>query len=157
MLISILASWHLPISFLLFPCHLSFQDSIAKYGSSSEQPFPALETPVFDGYGWCSALRHKHLPAVRKEYHILEDAVMDVPLSRCCDREGFACKVTLTTSLLFHGLRLPFYRSLHNILDLLGLKPAQLHPFVLRAFLCACLIFRMALEPIENIYPNLTA
>lgn len=39
-------------------------------------------------------------------------------------------------------------------MDLLGLVPAQLHPFALRAYLCVCIVFRIALESLDDFYPN---
>lgn len=75
----------------------------------------------------------------------------------CYDDEGFSGRVTLIVALLAHGLRLPFCRPLHDILDLLNLAPAQLHPFALRAYLCACIVFRMVLDPLEDLYPDLTS
>ncbi|KAG6729612.1 hypothetical protein I3842_01G037900 [Carya illinoinensis] len=82
---------------------------------------------------------------------------MEVPWSRCWDDKGFVDKVVVTVSLLSHGLRLSFCRPLHDILDLLCLVPVQLHPFESKAYFCACIVFNMVLEPLGNLYSDLTA
>lgn len=83
--------------------------------------------------------------------------VIEVPEVGCYFDEGFADKVAILVFLLSHGLRLPFYCPLRDILDLLNLVPAKLHPFALRTYLCACVVFCMVLEPLGDPYLDLTA
>lgn len=65
--------------------------------------------------------------------------------------------VTLTVPLLAHVLRIPFCHPLRDILDLLSLVPAQIHPFILRAYLCAYIVSCIVLEPFGDLYLDLTA
>lgn len=130
---------------------------MADIGEGSVQPFDIHEGTIFDGYKWRSGIREKHFPNIQHEFHIPETIVLEVASSGCCDDEGFAGKVAITIPLLSHGLRLSFCHPLHDILELLDLAPAQLHPFALRVYLCAYIIFCMALEPLGDPYPNLTA
>lgn len=82
---------------------------------------------------------------------------MEVPDARCYNDEGFASKVAIPVAFLSNGLRFPLCRPLQDILDLLDLAPAQLHPFAFRAYMCAYIVFCMMLEPLANSYPDLTA
>lgn len=58
-------------------------------------------------------------------------------------------------SLLSHWLRFPLCYPLRDILNLLSLVPAQLYPFPLRAYLCACIVFCMVLKPLGDLYLDL--
>lgn len=130
---------------------------MAKDDCGSMQPLQVPKGTTFEGYGWHSSIQEKHFRAIKEEFRILAIAIMKVPEDGCCDDEGITEKVTIHVSFLSHGLKLPFYRPLQDILDLLSLAPAQLHLFTLRAYVCACIVFRMVLEPLGNVYPNLTA
>lgn len=83
--------------------------------------------------------------------------VMKVLEAGCCDDEGYTGKVAISVSLLSHRLRLFFYHPLRDILDLLGSMPTQLHPFAMRAYLCACIMFCMTLKSLGDPYLDLTA
>lgn len=81
------------------------------------------------------SLQEKHFQDILEELCIPATTVMEVSKARCCNEESLVSKVAILVAHLSHGLRLPFYHPLRNILDLLGLVLAQLHPFALRAYL----------------------
>lgn len=82
---------------------------------------------------------------------------MEVSEVGCCDDEGFASKVVILVALLSYGLRFPFCCPLKDIMNLLDLATVQLHLFFLKMYMCACIVFCMALEPLGDFYPNLIA
>lgn len=128
-----------------------------KKANGSVQPSQAPDGIVCEGHWWHSSLKKTQLLGILEEFCILEEVTMVVTNGGCCDEEGFNSKVAILVFHLSHGLRLPFYRHLRDILDFLRLVPAQLHPFALRVFLCASVIFCMVLEPLSDPYPDLTS
>ncbi|KAG6620653.1 hypothetical protein I3842_Q055400 [Carya illinoinensis] len=130
---------------------------MVEQGDSSVQPFQVLEGTIFDGYSWRLCFRERHFSWIREECRIPETTMMEALSSGYCDDEGFSGKVVVIVSLLSHGLRRFFWRPLRDILDLLGLASAQLHPFALRAYVCDCIVFRMVLEPLGDPYFDLIA
>lgn len=70
---------------------------------------------------------------IQEEFAVPKEVVMEVGKRRCCDSEGYASEVAI-----------------------LELAPTQLHPFALRVFLSAYILFRMVLEPANDPYLDLT-
>lgn len=73
------------------------------------------------------------------------------------DDAGLATKVALFPMIFANGLRLPFYHLIRNVLDLLDLEPAQLHPNAWMLLVASCVIFLLVLNPEFEEYLNLTA
>lgn len=143
--------------FSLLSCSLSLLTPMADHAGSSNPHFFIPKGTIFEGHGWRSAYREKNLPGLREEFGIPENANVLIPSLGCCDDEGYAGKTALFAAMFSHGLKLPFCHPLHDILGLLELASAQLHPHSYRTYLCACIVYLMVLEPLGDVYPDLIA
>lgn len=86
---------------------------------------------VVKGYTLHLELLGEDLLEIKRRYHIPTSVVTEVPRARCCDDQGFTNDLAILESHLAHGLRLPFYYPLLDILNLLDLLPPQFHHFSL--------------------------
>lgn len=113
----------------------------------------------FVGQSWESSLSVADLQALRRAYDIPELAVMEILGHRIAtvDSDGMASWVALYPLMFANGLQLLFCRHIHDILNFLGLAPAQLHPNAWRLLVVSCVIFRRVLSSDFEEYPDLTA
>lgn len=70
------------------------------------------------------------------------------------DLEGFAYKGALFPSMFLDGLWLPFYLSVCDVLDMVGVASAQLLPITWRILVGCCVIWRRALEEARDTWPS---
>lgn len=79
------------------------------------------------------------------------------PSCGAADSMGNADKVALYVDVLSHGLRLPFYCSVSDVLDFLGVGLTQVHPNARRIPTSCCVVCCMVLEATGEEYPDLIA
>lgn len=78
-----------------------------------------------------SSISADDLRALRRMYNIPKLVVLKVPRRRIAamDFDGMDSWVALYLLMFVIGLRLPFCRPIHDVLNFLGLAPAQLHTY----------------------------
>ncbi|KAG7951360.1 hypothetical protein I3843_12G003400 [Carya illinoinensis] len=113
----------------------------------------------FEGFSWRSTISKKELTKLQAGCRVpmSVELVILSPDEGSVDEEGFFGHVTLMAGALSSGLRLPFFSLVRDVLDFLQISLAQLSPHDWHALLCSCVVFRMALEPLQERYPDLTA
>lgn len=72
------------------------------------------------------------LESLRTKYKVpcIVNLVVSLPNEGAVDSGGLASKVTLYPAMFSNGLRLTFFRPVHDVLDFVGMTHTQLYPNV---------------------------
>lgn len=88
------------------------------------------DVPFYEGDNWHSSLLVELLSGIQEEFSFSEGVVVEIDKRGCCNLEGYASNEAILASHLQHGLRLPFYCLLRDLLELLGLALANFIPLL---------------------------
>lgn len=98
------------------------------------------------------------LQAFRAKYNIPVSRVLEVPGCHvpAVDVDEMVGRVPLYHLMFPNGLHLPICHLVRNVLNLLGLAPAQLHLNAWQLLVASCIIYWRVLNTGSEEYPNLT-
>lgn len=98
----------------------------------------------FEGSVWRLSMVPSDLEALRWAFDILERTVLDIPRldEGVVDPEGIAYKMALFPSIFLYDLQLPFCLLVCDVMDMVGVAPAQLLPNSWRILVGCCMIWR---------------
>lgn len=110
----------------------------------------------YDGHRWFTVIDLVALNVLLNTFAILDSVEVPTSSSEAVDIEGNTAKVALYSSMVSHGMRLPFCHLICDILDFLSMAPTHVHTNAWRILMSCCVMSHMVLESIEEVYLDLT-